>query len=635
FQNFEPVAVPASDYGKFFSGDSYIVLNTKEDKSKKGTFTWDIHFWLGEKTSQDESGAAAILSVELDDGLGGGPVQHREVQAHESQLFLSYFKSGVRYVPGGVASGFHHAETNAPGEKRLYQVKGKKNIRVRMVELNVKSMNKGDCFILDSGTEIYVYVGSKAKGTERLKAVSAANQIRDQDHAGRAHVTIIDSSSTETEIKKFFTELGSGSEAQIPDESAGGDDQEFEKNQEAVVTLYKVSDDGGTLKSDKIAQKPLKQSMLNTGDSFILDTATSGIYVWVGKKSTTQEKVEALKLGQLYITSKKYPAWTKLVRVVENAEPSAFREYFSEWRDSQILGGIGRGGGGSRRARSATRKCGPVPDFMPDDGTGKVDIFRVENFDLVEVPESTHGMFFGGDSYVIRYTYTSGGQENYIIYFWLGNKSTLDERGTAAIMALKLDRDLGGKAIQIRITQGQEPAHFLRIFKGKMVVLMGGKASGFRNLKDHDTYDLDGTRLFQVMGTRADNVRAVQVEENASSLNTNDVFILETPNNCYLWIGQGSNQEEKVFAENIKGMVCGESEIIPLVEGEEPQDFWDALGGKTRYNTELVHEPSPAEPKLYHCYIEGSNYKCEEVPDFEQKVKKQFYNWCLFGLFIT
>jgi hypothetical protein len=52
-------------------------------------------------------------------------------------------------------------------------------------------MNKGDCFILDAGKEIYVWVGPESKGTEKLKAISAANQIRDQDHAGRARVSII------------------------------------------------------------------------------------------------------------------------------------------------------------------------------------------------------------------------------------------------------------------------------------------------------------------------------------------------------------------------------------------------------------------------------------------------------------
>ena len=51
---------------------------------------------------------------------------------------------------------------------------------------------------------------------------------------------------------------------------------------------------------------------------------------------------------------------------------------------------------------------------------------------------------------------------------------------------------------QVRVVQGREPRHFIKMFGGKMTVFSGGKASGFKNVHDHDTYDVDGTRMFRV-----------------------------------------------------------------------------------------------------------------------------------------
>lgn len=44
--------------------------------------------------------------------------------------------------------------------------------------------------------------------------------------------------------------------------------------------------------------------------------------------------------------------------------------------------------------------------------------------------------------------------------------------------------------------------------------------------------------LLQVRGTCDFDTRAVQVAEEAGSLNSDDVFVLETPGKTYMWIGK-------------------------------------------------------------------------------------------------
>ena len=54
-------------------------------------------------------------------------------------------------------------------------------------------------------------------------------------------------------------------------------------------------------------------------------------------------------------------------------------------------------------------------------------MWRVEGSKKVAVNPSNYGKFFAGDSYIILYTYTPKCREEYIIYYWQGLESTIDE----------------------------------------------------------------------------------------------------------------------------------------------------------------------------------------------------------------
>jgi hypothetical protein len=106
--------------------------------------------------------------------LGGVAVQHREVQGGESDEFMSLFKKCVRYLEGGVASGFKQAH-DAAFATRLLQIKGRRNLRVQTVPLSVDSLNSGDVFILDAGRSIFQWNGKSANRIEKIKALEVAS----------------------------------------------------------------------------------------------------------------------------------------------------------------------------------------------------------------------------------------------------------------------------------------------------------------------------------------------------------------------------------------------------------------------------------------------------------------------------
>jgi len=140
-----------------------------------------------------------------------------------------------------------------------------------------------------------------------------------------------------------------------------------------------------------------------------------------------------------------------------------------------------------------------------------------------------------------------------------------------------LDNKNGGVARQARVDMNQEPSHFLNIFKGTFVTLLGGVE------REQVQQDTDGTMLFRVradcnnVGDKKPLVRTNQVEESEDNINDDDVFILNTPKQLFMYVGKDASPEEKTAAVKVaKSLFPKKSPEVS--EGAQPsKDFMSNL----------------------------------------------------------
>jgi len=321
-EQFKIIPVPKNTYGTFYSGDSYIVLFTYKPKPDKDIYAWDVHFWLGTYTTQDEAGTAAYKTVELDDYLGGAPVQYREVQGYESDRFLKHFPKGIRLLEGGKETGFKHVEA-AHYRPRLLQIKGKKQIRVTEVPLGVHSLNSGDVFILDLGKEIIQWNGSKSGPLERAKGAEVSNAI-EAEREGHSFNRVVDETAEDAE---FWTHIGGKGPIKTAEE--GGSDLEAVKAAATERKLFRLSDASGKFEFTEVASgSHIDRKKLDSNDVFILDSGFE-VYAWVGKSASVGEKKKALSFAQDYVTAHGRPIQTPVARILEGGENEVFEALLS------------------------------------------------------------------------------------------------------------------------------------------------------------------------------------------------------------------------------------------------------------------------------------------------------------------
>ncbi|XP_073731888.1 advillin isoform X1 [Misgurnus anguillicaudatus] len=614
------VLVPENAHGQFFESDCYLLLSTR--KTGKSVY-YDIHYWIGSTSSTDEQGAAAIYAMQLDDFLGTSPVQYREVQHYESSIFCGYFKQGIIYKSGGVSTGMNHVETNTYNIQRLLHVKGRRKVTGTEVEVSWKSFDTGSVFLLDLGKTIIQWNGPESNKQERLKGMMLAKDIRDRERGGRGEIGVIegDSEAKSPHLMNMMVEILGERPSVLP---SGTPDEITDQQQMTKLSLYHVSDENGSMKITEMATNPLTQDMLNHDDCYILDQGGVAIFVWKGKKANKNERQAAMTRALEFIKLKGYPHTTKVESVSDGGESALFKQLFKSWTVKEQTVGLGRTHAVGRVAdvpqeKFDASKMHVMPEVaaqerMVDDGNGKIQVWRIENLELVEVDPEMHGYFYGGDCYLILYSYEVNGRLNYILYMWKGRHATQDEITACAYQSVTLDQQYGGQPVQVRVTMGKEPRHFMTIFKGKMVIFEGGTSRKAASEPEPPV------RLFQICGSDSTNSKAIEVPALSASLNSNDVFLLKSQTGVFLWYGKGCSGDERAMAKEVSAFLGrGLTEEV-MAEGQEPFEFWELLGGKTPYASDrrLQQSTTDHQPRLFECSNKTGQFTASEVTQFTQ-----------------
>lgn len=314
-EKFKVVPVAKEHYGEFYSGDSYIILKTFKKDPNSEALSYDVYFWLGAETTQDEAGTAAYKTVEIDDYLRGAAVQHREIEDHESPSFLANFTK-FQVLAGGIESGFRRV-TPETHRTRLLHVKGanmKRMVVRECPEISYKALNHGDVFILDTAMTIYQWNGNEAGVMEKAKGAEVARAIDDQ-RKGIPAVVVVEGDADEPD---FFKALGG--KGPIRSAAEGGADKlatSFEKK------LFRLSDASGEMTFDKVATGTVKKGDFDGNDVFVFDCGTE-IFVWVGKGSSRDERRGGLQYAQDYLRKYDRPIFLPITRVLEGSESSYF-----------------------------------------------------------------------------------------------------------------------------------------------------------------------------------------------------------------------------------------------------------------------------------------------------------------------
>ena len=112
--------------------------------------------------------------------------------------------------------------------------------------------------------------------------------------------------------------------------------------------------------------------------------------------------------------------------------------------------------------------------------------------------------------------------------------------------------------------------------------------------------------LYRIQGPFGEQPQAIQQDlVLAKNLNSNEAFfaVAKGGDAAFYWLGEGASEDESAYAKKLADLIAPAASVkTGFKEGEETEEFWTALGGKTTYSSMKEMGIAPGfEPRLFHC----------------------------------
>ena len=84
------------------------------------------------------------------------------------------------------------------------------------------------------------------------------------------------------------------------------------------------------METELVKEGDLSKDDLDADDAFLVSAGALGIWVWLGRQATQEERKCAMQLGEKFIKEKELPRGTALTRTFQCGEPDEFKTLFVE-----------------------------------------------------------------------------------------------------------------------------------------------------------------------------------------------------------------------------------------------------------------------------------------------------------------